>query len=69
MSATPVGIYTDSVTCASILDSSTASLGTKDVGTFTHNLTGLIAGARYIYQFKATTTSGGNMSDIQTLSL
>ena len=45
---------------ASILDSSTASLGTKDVGTFTHNLTGLTAGERYHYLFKATTTSGGN---------
>ena len=45
---------------ASIFDSSTASLGTKDVGTFTHNLTGLTAGERYHYLFKATTTSGGN---------
>ncbi|MDA9120255.1 hypothetical protein N9J83_08990, partial [Opitutales bacterium] len=35
-------------------------MGTKDVGTFTHNLTGLTAGERYHYLFKATTTSGGN---------
>ena len=45
---------------ASIFDSSTASLGTKDVGTFTHNLTGLTTGERYHYLFKATTSSGGN---------
>ena len=37
---------------------STANLGTKAVGTFTHNLTGLTAGTAYEYLFSATNNGG-----------
>ncbi|NDH16704.1 MAG: hypothetical protein EBY48_06465, partial [Opitutae bacterium] len=46
----------------------TANLGTKAVGTFTHNLTGLTAGTAYEYLFSATNNGGTAYSGIKSFT-
>ena len=48
--------------------SSSASLGTKAVGTFTHNLTSLTAGTAYKYLFKATNNGGTSYSGVKSFT-